>query len=122
MPPRRLCAARSRVIDQRNPMRPPQLVDVGRRRGKPLDDVDLAQHGPELHLFFRDDGMGFDVPAARARAVRGCSFGLLGMQERVELLGGQFEIESIPGRGTSIGGVLPVVWTPAPEDEEKESI
>jgi signal transduction histidine kinase len=63
----------------------------------------------ELELVIRDDGIGFDVPAARERAVRGESLGLLGMQERVELAGGVLEITSTPGRGTEVRAHLPHV-------------
>jgi signal transduction histidine kinase len=55
-----------------------------------------------VELTVRDDGVGFDPPAARRRAAEGASFGLLGMQERVDLLGGQFAVESRPGAGTLV--------------------
>ncbi len=64
--------------------------------------VELRQHDAELQLLIRDDGVGFDVAAARQRAVRGESLGLLGMEERVKLLGGRIDIESAPQRGTEI--------------------
>jgi signal transduction histidine kinase len=43
-----------------------------------------------------DDGEGFDVQTALAKGRRG----LLGMRERVELLGGELTLESTPGEGT----------------------
>jgi signal transduction histidine kinase len=49
----------------------------------------------------RDDGAGFDT-----RFVRG--LGLLGMEERVRRLGGEFRLESQPGRGTRISAELPL--------------
>jgi signal transduction histidine kinase len=64
--------------------------------------VDLRQDEEGVELTVRDDGAGFDVAAARQRAVHGGSLGLLGMQERVELLGGTFAVESIPGDGTTV--------------------
>ncbi len=64
--------------------------------------VDLRRREQALFLLIRDDGVGFDVPAARERVIHGASFGLLGMQERVELAGGHFEIRSTAGRGTEI--------------------
>jgi signal transduction histidine kinase len=69
--------------------------------------VELERGAAELRLAVRDDGVGFDVAAARARAARGQSSGLLGMQERVDLLGGQMRIESAPGQGAAI-----FVWLP----------
>jgi signal transduction histidine kinase len=58
--------------------------------------------GRELLLIVRDDGAGFDVRSALERAVRGDSMGLLGMQERLALVGGQLDIDSAPGYGTDI--------------------
>jgi PAS domain S-box-containing protein len=57
-----------------------------------------------LVLAVQDDGRGFDVAAARKRAT---SQGLLGMQERVSLVGGEFRIESGPV-GTIVRARLPL--------------
>jgi len=59
-----------------------------------------AQSGKIL-LRVQDDGSGFD--AGRARGL-----GLLGMEERVRHLGGTFEIDSHPGRGTRLEIALPL--------------
>jgi two-component system sensor histidine kinase DegS len=50
-----------------------------------------------------DDGQGFDPTAIREGAL-----GLVGMRERVGLLGGRFEIESSVGAGTTLVVELPV--------------
>jgi PAS domain S-box-containing protein len=62
---------------------------------------------PELLLTVEDDGIGFDAAAARRSATAGASFGLLGMEERVRLLDGAFEIVSAIGSGTSVRVRLP---------------
>jgi len=54
-----------------------------------------------IHLELTDDGQGFDLQSPRS------GFGLLGMQERVQSVGGQLEIESFPGQGTRIRVTLP---------------
>jgi two-component system sensor histidine kinase DegS len=64
--------------------------------------VEVERDEATLHLRVRDDGVGFDVPRARERAARGASFGLLGMRERVELIGGSLETSSAPTQGTKI--------------------
>ncbi len=64
--------------------------------------IELVQAEEEVRLVIRDNGDGFDLNVARTRAVHGRSVGLLGMQERVELIGGEFTMESSPGKGTSI--------------------
>src|SRR5712691_3441834 len=64
--------------------------------------ITLGQHDAVLHLLVRDDGIGFDLEAARMRAAQGKGLGLLGIEERVRLLGGQLEIVTAPGKGTEI--------------------
>ncbi|MER3400692.1 MAG: sensor histidine kinase [Thermoflexus sp.] len=62
-----------------------------------------------LWLEVRDEGQGFNpqvfLDERSAEAAR--HFGLRGMRDRAELLGGRFEIESVPGRGTRVR-----VWLP----------
>jgi signal transduction histidine kinase len=64
--------------------------------------VSLARHGEGYLLMVRDDGVGFD-PTRRFPT----SFGLLGMHERAEMLGGVLEIRSSPGEGTRIAVSFP---------------
>jgi signal transduction histidine kinase len=61
-----------------------------------------------LRLIVRDDGIGFDVDEARRKSSMGESFGLLGMQERLGLLGGMLTIRSTPTEGTEIEAIYPV--------------
>jgi signal transduction histidine kinase len=61
-----------------------------------------------LELTVRDNGVGFDVPIALERARHGESLGLLGIQERIQLIGGQIAIESMPGSGTEICARVPI--------------
>jgi signal transduction histidine kinase len=56
----------------------------------------------------RDDGTGFDPTSATA------GFGLLGMRERAELLGGTIDTDSVAGQGTTILVTLPVSRRPHP--------
>ena len=70
--------------------------------------IELRQIDEELHLAIRDDGIGFDVGNARARASGGASLGLISMQERASLAGGRIEFESIPGMGTTIHAWFPL--------------
>ncbi|HEX7964799.1 MAG TPA: PAS domain S-box protein [Gammaproteobacteria bacterium] len=69
--------------------------------------VALAHAEGRLVLSLRDDGRGFDVDAARRHALGGGSLGVLGMQERVRLAGGELAMESSPGQGTLIRVSLP---------------
>jgi len=78
------------------------LTNVARHARAQQVRVELRQRDTELHLLIRDDGKGFDVRTAQERAAQGASMGLLGMQERVWLVGGQIAIESAPAGGTEI--------------------
>lgn len=62
----------------------------------------------ELCLTIRDDGVGFDLARAEARASCGESLGLLGMRERASLSGGRLSIVSTAGRGTTIAAYFPL--------------
>lgn len=55
-----------------------------------------------------DDGQGFDVANALSPGAAAKSVGLLGMQERVSLLGGRMEIRSQPGQGTRVHVEVPI--------------
>jgi signal transduction histidine kinase len=70
--------------------------------------IELRRQGDELELVVRDDGLAFDVQATYQKAVRGASFGLVGMRERATLLGGSLDILSQPGKGTEVRARLPL--------------
>ncbi|WP_169516973.1 chemotaxis protein CheB [Azohydromonas australica] len=55
-----------------------------------------------------DDGVGFDATDATTPVAGRSNWGLLGMQERIEALGGTFAIDSQPGQGTTVLWRLPV--------------
>lgn len=72
--------------------------------------MELVQVDQQLHLTIQDNGVGFDVKRAYERALHGASLGLISMQERAHLAGGQFEIESTIGQGTKIHASFPIIW------------
>ena len=65
--------------------------------------VELAEAGGVLRVRIEGDGSGFD-PGAPTEG-----FGLLGMRERAELVGGKLDLLSMPGDGTTIVAVIPAV-------------
>jgi PAS domain S-box-containing protein len=62
----------------------------------------LEKRGKRILLIVEDDGIGFDAEALLKTPARNRRFGLLGMQERVALMGGSVSIESTPGVGTTV--------------------
>lgn len=55
-----------------------------------------------------DDGQGFDLKTVLHSGIKGRGMGLMGMRERVELLGGTLTISSWPGRGTRLRFEVPL--------------
>lgn len=70
--------------------------------------VELRARGDELLLAVSDDGRGYELEAARERAIRGGSMGLFGMEERVALAGGRLLIVTRPGQGTRVQAIFPL--------------
>jgi two-component system, NarL family, sensor histidine kinase DegS len=64
--------------------------------------VSVTLPGDGLLLVVEDNGVGFDVEEALARAIALQTRGIVSMQERAEILGGWLRIESTPGRGSRI--------------------
>jgi signal transduction histidine kinase len=71
-------------------------------------NVELRRTDASLRLLVRDDGKGFDVASAKARARQGASLGLLGLKERAALAGGSARITSSPGEGATVEILLPL--------------
>jgi PAS domain S-box-containing protein len=69
--------------------------------------IELARKERSVELAVRDDGTGFDSTRALAGWSAGGHLGLLGMRERVQILNGALQVESQPGRGTTIRVSLP---------------
>jgi signal transduction histidine kinase len=70
--------------------------------------VRVTVRDAKVEVVVRDDGRGFDTDASTA------GFGLLGMRERVALVGGTLAVTSRPGEGTEIQVVLPLPVESAP--------
>ncbi len=69
--------------------------------------VNLEMDSQHIMLVIKDDGIGFDADTY-LQAPRPDSYGLLGMKERLEILGGQLSVRSHPGEGTEILAILPL--------------
>ncbi len=63
-----------------------------------------------LHIYITDQGRGFD-PVAIDKRTPGEHFGLMSIRERMEAMGGSFQVESAPGRGTTLALGLPLAKT-----------
>lgn len=79
------------------------LNNARKYSGTDVVRIEVRRKGADLTLDVRDFGCGFEVATARKRG-----FGLIGMTERVRLLGGDCLIHSEPDEGTSIRVRLPI--------------
>ena len=72
--------------------------------------VALERRGTDLVVIVEDDGRGFDATALSRSQARG--LGLVSMRERAQIIGGTIDIESTPGRGTTIYLHVPIHESP----------
>jgi signal transduction histidine kinase len=77
--------------------------------------VELIAENNECILTVLDDGSGFDVDRATGSEPSSASMGIIGMRERVSLVGGELTIESEPGVGTTVSARFPLSGTPQAE-------
>jgi PAS domain S-box-containing protein len=75
------------------------LTNVAKHARAKNVDIILERRAEQVSLIVEDDGVGFEAVGAETS---GQGFGLLGMQERAALVGATIQIESTPGRGTTI--------------------
>lgn len=80
------------------------LQNVSKHSGVTEAHVTISATGAALRVVVADNGRGFDVTTARTHA----GLGLVGMRERVELVGGSMTIRSAADRGTSVQFSVPV--------------
>ena len=77
--------------------------------------IDFADK--EIKLEINDDGIGFEMPKSPTDFAPNGHFGLLGMRERADLIGGRFEVHSKVGVGTrlTVGLAIPSSTNPTPK-------
>jgi signal transduction histidine kinase len=80
------------------------LTNVAKHAQASNVEVALSRNATEVILSVRDDGRGFSSQQPR----KPDSYGLLGLRERVHIVGGTVQINSAPGEGTFIEVRIPV--------------
>lgn len=84
------------------------LANVAKHAGAQQVSVSLATEEDGVRLIIEDDGCGFNLPGEIGDLTASGHFGLVGLRERVNLIGGKLSLDSAPGRGTR----LQVEWRP----------
>jgi signal transduction histidine kinase/ligand-binding sensor domain-containing protein len=72
-----------------------------------LEAVQDPETGAAVRLVVSDDGRGFEVPRRWIELARQGHLGILGMDERIDALGGRLEVVSKPGSGTRVAATVP---------------
>jgi signal transduction histidine kinase len=122
-------SVRVELLGEEKPM--PGLLNIGLFRVAQEALTNVAKHASadeallrvtygegEIRLEVQDDGIGFDIAVIEAEGDR-TSWGMMGMRERVALMGGEFECASAPGEGTQI--IVSVPFDQTPEEEYDHS-
>ena len=84
------------------------LTNIHLYSGSRTGAIRLAREDAYLHAEIRDGGCGLSAPKLAGTAAASMGVGIAGMRERVAQLGGIFELESEPGRGTTVRATLPI--------------
>ena len=84
------------------------LANVAKHADATRVNIRVSKEDGVICICLDDDGVGFDVSAAAACAVEHGSFGLFSIRERLDMLGGQVEINSVPGKGTRVTLAAPL--------------
>lgn len=82
------------------------LTNVSRHAKASRVEVSIQKLKHRVCMKIKDDGKSFDVVRV-LHGDGGKRLGLLGMRERLEMVGGNFEIESVPGNGTTLVAHIP---------------
>jgi signal transduction histidine kinase len=84
------------------------LSNVARHARAGSAQLQVTFEPDRLVLVVQDDGVGFEAPERLNELASSDHYGLLGMQERAELIGAQLRLESAPGKGTTLRLELPL--------------
>jgi signal transduction histidine kinase len=85
------------------------LSNVREHSGASTVEIRVRMRRSSIEVRVVDDGHGFEVGRALARAAQRGRLGIVGIGERVRMLGGSFEIDSVPGGPTMLTFALPRV-------------
>jgi signal transduction histidine kinase len=77
--------------------------------------IGLLAKNDNLYVEIKDNGIGFDLETTQSSYDQRTSLGLINMDERAALVGGQCKIETAPGKGTAVRMQIP--FYPAAEAE-----
>jgi len=84
------------------------LNNVQRHSGATRASVTLECRDSEIRVTITDNGDGFELPRDLSEFARRGKLGLTGMEERIRLIGGNVEVSSQTGKGTTVSVTAPI--------------
>ncbi|MBQ1027851.1 sensor histidine kinase [Micromonospora sp. C95] len=87
------------------------LENVARHANATLVQVSLRQRAGRVVLTIQDDGVGFVPPGELTELSSSGSFGIIGMAERAQTVGGSVHVDSLGGSGTTVVAQVPLSAT-----------
>lgn len=84
------------------------LNNVWKHSGASTSRIIVEFNDDNIRITIEDNGQGFQIPTAVNEFVLEGKLGLIGMQERARLIGGDLKIYSVPGEGTKIQIEVPI--------------
>lgn len=88
------------------------LINAAKHAKASAAEVSCRSTSDYLTLTVSDDGIGFEYDEVASRYSRGTGFGLFGMRERLEYLGGEMQVKTAPGEGTQVTLRIPLLPLP----------
>lgn len=85
------------------------LINAAKHARPEQVTVDVLRRGDRIVIMVADDGVGFDISSITVNSITHTGFGLFTIRQRMEALGGQMDIDSLPGRGTTVAVSAPLV-------------
>jgi signal transduction histidine kinase len=84
------------------------LTNVHRYSGSGTACIRIRRDDRELRVEVQDEGGGLTIAGVGSSSHSPPGVGIAGMRERVQQLNGKFEIDGVPGKGTTVRAVLPI--------------
>ena len=97
------------------------LTNIAKHADATEARIDLTIEPTQVRLEIADNGRGFDVRSVLRKDRELTGWGLLGMQERVSLLGGTVTFDSAPGRGARVIAAIPIIFGEDSHEREDEA-
>jgi signal transduction histidine kinase len=90
------------------------MTNIQRHARATLATIDLELGEQQAHLRLCDNGQGFDPDQLKQpQHKQGTGYGLTGLEERLEIVGGSLKLESRPGGGTTLEITVPSLFNTA---------